>query len=219
MSPARPGDDAGTYVDVSAWTADPDNDNAADDAPEPETAASDPDTVAPARRRARKPWLFAVLGVVVGLGIVWGVWSAGATPTSAMPAGHPPTDAPAAAPATVEPLTDDQMAELKAKVDANPDSLDDRLIYGVALYNKGEYGPAEEQWLAAAEVAPEDPGPWYNLGFLYLSLDPPADDKAEEAWSKVVELAPGTDMATTVSQHLDRLDTMLPGAASPTPKQ
>lgn len=63
---------------------------------------------------------------------------------------------------------------------------------------------------------PKDPGPWYNLGFLYLSLDPPADQKAEDAWRRVVELAPGSDMATTVSEHLDRLDSMpAPGQAAP----
>lgn len=205
MSPARTGDD-GTYLDVSAWTDDP--------VETTETTPSPPATPVAARRR--KPWLFGALGVLLGLGVVWGVWSLGEDPATQMPANHPPTNAPAAA-ATPTPITDAQMAELKAKVDADPTSLDDRLIYGVALYNEARYAEAEEQWLAASELAPTDPGPWYNLGFLYLSTDPPSDEKAEAAWRKVVEVAPGTSMAATVSQHLDRLDTVLPGGAAPSP--
>ena len=37
-------------------------------------------------------------------------------------------------------------------MDADPTSLDDRLVYGVALYNEGRYPEAEEQWLAATEI-------------------------------------------------------------------
>ncbi|MDO5499651.1 MAG: tetratricopeptide repeat protein [Propionibacteriaceae bacterium] len=100
-------------------------------------------------------------------------------------------------------------------VELNPNDKDNRLILGVTYYNDAQYPQAEEQWLTAAALDPADPGPWYNLGFLYLSLDPPADQLAEEAWSKVVELAPGSEMAQTVSEHLDRLDSM--PAASPAP--
>lgn len=201
MTPDRARDD-GTYVDVSAWT----DESEAADAPVPPTVDPAP-TAEPAPRR-RRPWRFALLGVVLGLGIVWGVWSLGNDPAQQqMPADHPPIEAAAATPT---PLSAEEMSALRAKVDANPDSLDDRLIYGVALYNEERYAEAEEQWLAAAEVAPADPGPWYNLGFLYLSTDPPQDAKAEAAWRKVVELAPGTSMAQTVTEHLARLDTPLP---------
>ncbi|WP_282006496.1 tetratricopeptide repeat protein [Propioniciclava sinopodophylli] len=218
MTPARTGDD-GTYVDVSVWTDDP-VETTGSTPPDTDTADTADTAAAPAVpatvTRRRKPWLFAALGVLLGLGIVWGVWSLGDDPTSRLPSDHPPTNAPAAA-ATPTPLTAEQWSALKAKVDADPTSLDDRLVYGVALYNEGRYPEAEEQWLAATELAPDDPGPWYNLGFLYLSLDPPSDEKAEAAWRKVVEIAPGTSMAETVTQHLDRLDTVLPGGAAPSP--
>lgn len=104
-------------------------------------------------------------------------------------------------------------------VEVNPDNKDNRLILGVTYYNDAQYAPAEEQWLAAADLDPQDPGPWYNLGFLYLSLEPPADQKAEDSWRKVTELAPGSDMAQTVTEHLDRLDSMpqLSPAPSATP--
>ena len=165
--------------------------------------------------RRRPPWMFAVLGVLLGLAISWGVWSLGNDAPQQMPSDHPATAGSTAV--TPEPLTPEQMAELKATVDANPQSLDDRLVYGVALYNEALYPEAEEQWLAASGIAPADPGPWYNLGFLYLSTDPPQDTKAEEAWRKVVELSPDSSMARTVQQYLDRLDTVPPDLALPAP--
>lgn len=105
-------------------------------------------------------------------------------------------------------------------VELNPGDKDNRLILGVTYYNDAQYGPAEQQWLAAAELDPKDPGPWYNLGFLYLSLDPPQDQKAEAAWQRVVELAPQSDMAKTVSEHLDRMNSApvtSPAPSSPAP--
>lgn len=162
--------------------------------------------------RLRRPWLYALVGVAIGLVISWVVLNQGPAQPQ-MPADHPPMDAPA----TPAPVSPEQMAELKAKVDADPSNKDDRLVYGVALFNHGEFGPAEEQWLAVTELDPADPGPWYNLGFLYLSLDPPAADKAEAAWQKVIELVPGTSMADTASQHLGRLNSSARPEASPTP--
>lgn len=112
-----------------------------------------------------------------------------------------------------------ESAAWQAKIVAqNPSDIDSRLILGVAYYSDGRYDLAEEQWLSASSLDPGSADPWYNLGFLYLSLDPPDDARAEAAWRKVVELAPGSDIAATVSEHLGRLDTPLPGAsATPTP--
>lgn len=111
-----------------------------------------------------------------------------------------------------------ESATWQAKVvDLDSANVDNRLILGVALYSDNKFTEAEEQWLTAAELDPASPDPWYNLGFLYLSLDPPADDKAEAAWRKVIELAPGSDIANTVASHLDRLDTPVPGASASAP--
>lgn len=172
---------------------------------EPELPADDaqPEPAASGKAKPRRLWLWALVGVAIGLVISWVVLNQGRQQQPQMPADHPPTDA---ALATPTPLSAEEMAGLKAKVDAEPTNADHRLVYGVALYNEGEFAPAEEQFLKAAELDPADTAPWYNLGFLYLSLDPPATDKATAAWNKVVELAPGTSMAETVGQHLQRLE-------------
>ncbi len=179
-----------------------------------EPTASDllDDPLEPPARKRVPLWVFALVGVAVGLVIAWVGLNQGGGRQPQVPADHPPTDAPIATPT---PLTAEEMAQLKAKVDAEPTNKDHRLVYGVALYNAGTYDLAEEQFLAATELDAADPAPWYNLGFLYLSTDPPAADKAEQAWRKVVELAPGTSMADTVSQHIDRLNTtpVSPGAS------
>lgn len=103
-------------------------------------------------------------------------------------------------------------------VDLNPADADQRLILGVALYNDGKLDAAEAEWLQVARQTPTSPDPWYNLGFLYLSQDPPNDAKAEDAWRKVLSLAPNTDLAAAVTKHLDRLDTQLPVNVTPSPK-
>ena len=171
------------------------------------------EVAAPARRRLPL-WGFALIGVAVGLVIAWVVFSQGGGGQPQMPADHSPTDVPVATPT---PLSPEELAQLKAKVDAEPDNAGHRLVYGVALYNAGRYEIAEEHFLAAGRLDPTDPAPWYNLGFLYLSLDPPDDAKAEAAWRKVVEIVPGTSMAETVSKHLAGLDASLPAGATAGP--
>ncbi|WP_289017187.1 c-type cytochrome biogenesis protein [uncultured Ornithinimicrobium sp.] len=84
----------------------------------------------------------------------------------------------------------------------DPDDLDARLALGVVLFNQGELTAAEEQWTAAIELAPDRAEPHYNLGFLFLSQDPPDMDRVEEHWGKVVELEPESDMAATIGTHL-----------------
>ncbi len=102
-------------------------------------------------------------------------------------------------------------------VELNPSDTDQRLILGVALYNDNQLDAAETQWLKVAEQAPTSADPWYNLGFLYLSQDPPNDTKAEQAWNKVLELAPNTELAAAVTKHLQSLNTQLPVNVTPTP--
>lgn len=114
-----------------------------------------------------------------------------------------------------------QSATWQAKLaELDPENVDNLLILGVALYSDSNFTEAEKIWLKAAVLAPTSAEPWYNLGFLYLSLDPPDDQRAESAWQRVIDIAPGSDMAQTVGKHLDRLDTGVPGASpSPTPSR
>lgn len=249
MTPVRTDDD-GTYVDV---------DSLADEAPKAsDPGASDATTPTTSASTKRPPKaLLLALGGLVGLGVVWGVWSLGEPPNQ-LPAGHPSVSAaPAAsgaapaASASARPLDEAKIAEWTAKVAADPNDVstlrslaaeyfrvgkyaesatwqakivdlrptdvDNRLILGVAYYSDGRYDLAETQWLKAAELDPTSADPWYNLGFLYLSLEVPDDKRAEAAWQKVVDMAPGTDLARTAAGHLDRLDTSVSAQTSPAP--
>lgn len=104
-------------------------------------------------------------------------------------------------------------ATWQAKIVAQkPDDVDARLILGVAYFNDGQLDAAEEHWTKAADLAPTSPDPWYNLGFLFLSRNPPDYGRVESAWRKVIELAPDSDIARTAQNHLDRL-----ASPSPTP--
>lgn len=254
MTPVRTDDD-GTYVDVDSFA---DEAPMASDPPDPaasdETAAPAP-TASTSRKRPPRALLLAI-GGLVGLGVVWGVWSLG-EPANQLPAGHPSVSAapvasgaPAAS-ASARPLDEAKIAEWTTKVTADPSDVatlrslaaeyfrvgkyaesatwqakivelrpadvDNRLILGVAYYSDGRYDQAEAQWLKAAELAPTSADPWYNLGFLYLSLEVPDDKRAEAAWQKVVDMAPGTDLARTAAGHLDRLNTSVSAQTSPAP--
>lgn len=97
-------------------------------------------------------------------------------------------------------------------VSVRPDDTDTLLAYGVDLFNLGDLAGAITQWTRVTELRPTDADAWYNLGWAYLQSDPPDAAKADEAWGRVVELAPDSDLADTVRNHL-------PGAgkASPSP--
>ncbi|MFT3876231.1 MAG: hypothetical protein QM708_07420 [Propioniciclava sp.] len=114
-----------------------------------------------------------------------------------------------------------ESARWQAKlVELNPDDVDNLLILGVALYSGSDFAEAEKVWLKTAVLAPTSAEPWYNLGFLYLSLDPPDDQRAEAAWQRVIDIDPSSDMAITVGKHLSALDSGVPGSTpSPTPSR
>lgn len=98
-------------------------------------------------------------------------------------------------------------------VDIDPGDIDARLALGVALFSQGDLNGAEEHWLAAVKLDPDQAEVHYNLGFLYLSLDPPDMDRVREEWNRVIELDPGSDIAQTAATHLERLE----AAATPSP--
>lgn len=86
----------------------------------------------------------------------------------------------------------------------DPDNLEGLLAIGVAELQLGDSQAAEQHWVHATEVAPNQPEPWYNLGFLYVSIDPPNFEAAEQAWTKVIELAPDSELAQSAAAHLER---------------
>lgn len=176
--------------------------------------------------------LVPMLGVLVALGVVIGVYFSGNPAT-------PNADAPAASPTTAPTANVDQaevtrlMGELAAKpkdtdimrdlgkvyyaggdfvmagqwqeriLEIAPDDVDALLALGVAKLNAGDLLNAEKHWNRVIELKPDMPEVYYNLGFLYLSKNPPENEKAEQAWAKVLELAPDSSMAGTVKSHLE----------------
>lgn len=97
-----------------------------------------------------------------------------------------------------------------------PDDVDARLALGVVLFNTGDLPGARENWERAASLAPDQAEVHYNLGFLYLSLDPPELDRAKASWQRVIDLDPDSALAKTASAHLNRLS-QTGGTPTPTP--
>lgn len=152
------------------------------------------------RRGARTPLLL----VLVGVGVVLGVYFMGG---DSLPADHPDTTSAGQSSTATPALEEERAAELEAAVAADPSDVDARLALGVALFNGSDLAGAEEQWLAAAQLDPQQPEVQYNLGFLYLSRTPPDVEAARAAWGRVTELAPDSELAQTAAAHLERLDT------------
>lgn len=76
---------------------------------------------------------------------------------------------------------------------------------GAARFNTGDTETARQKWLAALEIDPNNVEAYYDLGFLYYSANPPDLEGVRREWGKVVELAPGTQLASTVEAHLGAL--------------
>jgi len=82
---------------------------------------------------------------------------------------------------------------------------DSRLILGVYQFNDSDLAGAEKQWLEVVRLDPEKVEAYYDLGFLYLAKDPPETDKTEQAWQRVINIAPDSAVAQTVASHLSAL--------------
>jgi O-antigen ligase/Flp pilus assembly protein TadD len=63
----------------------------------------------------------------------------------------------------------------RRRVEDDPHNAQDRLRLGLVLVLAGDLTGAEKQWLAAADLAPRSPVPWFNLVRLYVELGRPGD--------------------------------------------
>lgn len=105
----------------------------------------------------------------------------------------------------------DVSAEWLARLVAlEPDNVQALVALGAAQYNAGNAADAETAWTSAVELDPENVEAHYDLGFLYLRLDPPDLEGMQREWQKVVELAPGTEVAESVQTHLSALTSTEP---------
>jgi Tfp pilus assembly protein PilF len=98
----------------------------------------------------------------------------------------------------------------------DPQNVDARLALGASQFNLSEVSEARKQWEQVISLDPKNVEAYYDLGFLYLSEDPPEMAKTKAMWRKVVELAPaGSSVAKTVSTHLKSLEKGEAGAGAP----
>lgn len=93
----------------------------------------------------------------------------------------------------------------------DPRDVPARLALGAVLFNLGKSADAEKQWRQVLVVDPKNVEAHYDLGFLYLNQSPPDIAKVKAEWGEVVRIAPDSDVAKSISIHLESLD------ASPAP--
>lgn len=102
-------------------------------------------------------------------------------------------------------------------LEVDPKDTDAMLALGASQFNSGDLAGAEKQWRAALAIDPKKAEAHYDLGFLYLSRNPPQMEAAKAEWAKVNELAPGSDLAKTAQAHLERLERAATMTTPPAP--
>lgn len=97
----------------------------------------------------------------------------------------------------------------------DPKNVDALLARGAASFNLGDLTAAKTTWDQVVAIDANNVEAHYDLGFLYLNQATPDWTGVEREWGLVVQLAPGTQLAATVQQHLDSLaaSSMLPAAS------
>jgi len=99
----------------------------------------------------------------------------------------------------------------------DPKDVTARLALGAAYFNVGKSDLAQTQWRAVIAQEPNNLEAHYDLGFMYLSRDPADLASAKTEWQKVIAIAPDSDVAKTIEQHLASLDkTASPGPSTGT---
>ncbi len=105
------------------------------------------------------------------------------------------------------------LAKLVAIEPSNARAL---LALGAADYNAGNLSEAEQTWLKVVALDPENVEAHYDLGWVYLQQEPSELAAVQREWEKVLELAPGTEVAQRVQEHLDALASSTPDPSAST---
>jgi cytochrome c-type biogenesis protein CcmH/NrfG len=105
---------------------------------------------------------------------------------------------------------------MERAVAIDPGNVKAGLALGAAKFNLGDVADARRDWLRVIAADPKNVEAYYDLGFLYLSKNPPDMAEAKRMWRKVVALAPpGSEVAKTVATHLKGLEKAASAAATP----
>jgi cytochrome c-type biogenesis protein CcmH/NrfG len=100
-----------------------------------------------------------------------------------------------------------------AKVTAvEPTNVRGFLALGATAFNQGDPATAETAWKQAVSIDEKNVEAHYDLGFLYLNRQPADMVGVQREWTRVVQLAPDSDIAKTVKAHLDALASFKPAS-------
>jgi len=87
----------------------------------------------------------------------------------------------------------------------DPKNLTALLAAGAAAFNLGDSSGAEKEWRAVLAIDDRNLEAHYDLGFMYLSKEPPDVANVRLEWDKVIAIDPNSDVAKTVATHLQSL--------------
>lgn len=171
-----------------------------DEAPRPRVAVHTPTDrpVTPQAADQRPRLLVPLLGLLLVVAVVFGVYQVGR-----------PADTAAPGATTQQTQAQDnsaRIAELQRQIQAKPDDVIALLELGVLVFNNGDVAQAKQLWTKVTEIDPTNAQAWFNLGFVFMSEDPPNMDGVREAWGKVIDVAPDSDIAATARRHLEALE-------------
>jgi tetratricopeptide (TPR) repeat protein len=113
-----------------------------------------------------------------------------------IPDEHSVSNNPQPAPSPLSPVPEAPPADLtalRAEAEKSPDDFGARSRYGMGLVAAGRFPEAEQEFLAAARLAPESPGVYHNLGVFYNNVNQPV--RADAAFKRELELDPGNARA------------------------
>jgi cytochrome c-type biogenesis protein CcmH/NrfG len=100
-----------------------------------------------------------------------------------------------------------------AKVTAvEPTAVRGYLALGASAFNLGDSSTALTAWTKVLTIDETNVEAHYDLGFLYLNQQPPDMAGVQREWTRVVQLDPNSDIATTVKAHLDALASAVPAS-------
>jgi cytochrome c-type biogenesis protein CcmH/NrfG len=88
----------------------------------------------------------------------------------------------------------------------DPKNVTGLLALGAAQFNVGQLDAGETAWRKVLAIDPQNVEAHYDLGFMYLSKNPPDLVNVRKEWNEVIAIAPDSDVAKTVATHLTSLD-------------
>lgn len=94
---------------------------------------------------------------------------------------------------------EESIKKAKAAYEENSDSIEALTAYAEALFNSHQFEETEKLLVRACELC-ESPDITYNLAFVYAVLG--KEDKAKDAYRKVITMSAGTALAKSAEYEL-----------------